>query len=183
MSIVAIVASPRKSGNSSTIVQAMKKGAKENGKDVKIYCLNSLSNAKGCQACMACKAKVGCVTKDDHAEILSAMREAEGIILSTPTYFGEADGRFRLLQDRFYSFIGPNFVPNIDPGKKLAVVVSCGGGADGARALADKIEGSMVNFFKCEPVGKIVFTGGNAPDEASKNQAILDEAVAIGKKF
>ncbi|MCL1979227.1 MAG: flavodoxin family protein [Methanomassiliicoccaceae archaeon] len=183
MSIVAIIASPRKNGNTDTIVGAMAEGAKKNGKDVKMYYLNSLSNAKGCQACMGCKKSGACVLKDDHAEILKAIRDAEGIIVSTPTYFGEACGQFRLLQDRFYSFLGPDFVPNIAPGKKCAVVVSCGGGEAGARAMADKIEGALAGMLKFVPVGKIVFTGANPPDTAAKNAAVLEEAEAIGKKF
>ncbi|MCL1811711.1 MAG: flavodoxin family protein [Methanomassiliicoccaceae archaeon] len=183
MSIVAIIASPRKKGNTSTIVQAMIEGAKENGKEVKEYYLNTLSNAKGCQACMGCKTAGACVLKDDHAEILKAIRDAEGVILSTPTYFGEANGQFRLLQDRFYSFLGPDFVPNIAAGKKLAIVVSCGGGADGARAMADKIEGAAAGMLKFVPVGKIVLVGANPPDTASKDAAVLAEAKAIGKKF
>ncbi|MCL2148905.1 MAG: flavodoxin family protein [Methanomassiliicoccaceae archaeon] len=183
MTIVAVIASPRKKGNTSTIVEAMVEAAKENGKDVKTYHLNSLSNAKGCQACMGCKASGACVVKDDHAEILNEIRNAEGLILSTPTYFGEANGQFRLLQDRFYSFMGQDFAPNIGPGKKLAVVVSCGGGAEGARAMADKVEGTMAGAFKFVPVGKIVLTGAGAPDTASKDAAVLEEARAIGKKL
>ena len=183
MSIVAIIASPRKNGNTNTIVEAIIKEVKDNGKEVKTYHLNTLSNAKGCQACMACKKSGSCVQKDDHAEILNAIRDAEGLVLSTPNYFGEANGQFRLLQDRFYSFINADFSSNVAPGKKLAVVVSCGGGAEGAKVLADKIEGTMVKYFKFEPIGKIVFTGANAPDTASKNDAVLEEAKAIGKKL
>jgi multimeric flavodoxin WrbA len=183
MSIVAIISSPRKKGNTSTIVQAMAEGAKENGKDVKVYYLNSLSDTKGCQACMACKSSVGCAVKDDHAEILKAIRDAEGVIMSTPTYFGEACGQFRLLQDRFYSFIGGDFASNLPPGKKLAIVVSCGSGVDSAKAMADKIEGVMTGRFKFESVGKIFLTNANPPDTASKNSAVLAEAKAIGKKL
>jgi multimeric flavodoxin WrbA len=182
MSIVAIVSSPRKKGNTSTVVEAMAAGAKSNGKDVKIYHLNTLSNVKGCQACMACKRSVGCTIKDDQAEILKAIREAEGIILSTPLYFGESCGQFRLLHDRFYSFIGADSKANIAPGKKLAVVVSCGGGVDAAKAVAEKIEKSSVSYFKCEPVGRII-VAGNDPDTASKDDAMLEEARAIGKKL
>jgi len=182
MAIVAIIASPRK-GNSNAIAEAMAEAAKTNGKEVKFYYLNKLSNAKGCQACNACKAKVGCVTKDDNGEILKAIRDAEGLILTTPCYFGEANGQFRLLQDRFYSFLEANFASNIAPGKKLAVVVSCGGGVDAAKALADKIEGSMVKYFQFESVGKMVFTGGHPPDAASKDSKVMDEAKAIGKKL
>ena len=180
--IVAIVASPRKNGNSDTIVGAMVESAKNNGKEVKVYHLNTLTNAKGCQACMACKKQVGCIQKDDNAQILKDIREAEGIILSTPTYFGEAIGQFRLLQDRFYSFLDGTMKSNLAPGKKVAVVVSCGGGVPAANAIAEKLEKGMVNYFQCVPVGKII-SAGNAPDEASKNKALLEEAAAIGKKL
>lgn len=183
MSIVAIIASPRKNGNTSTIVQAMIEGAKENGKDVKEFYLNSFSNAKGCQACMACKSSVGCAVKDDEATVLQAIRDAEGVIISTPCYFGEANGQFRLLQDRFYSFIGPDFKPNLAPGKKLATVISCGINAEGANVLAGKVEGVMTGMLGFESVGKIVFTGANPPDVASKDANVLAEAKAIGKKF
>ena len=183
MSIVAIIASPRKSGNSSTIVNAMIEGVKSNGKDVKTYYLNSLTNAKGCQACMGCKSAGKCVQKDDHAEILNAIREAEGLILSTPYYFGEANGQYRLFQDRFYSFLNGDMSSNLPPGKKIAIVVTCGSGADGAKAIADKQEGIMVNYFKFVSVGKIVLPAAGPPDVASKNSAVLEEAKAIGKKF
>jgi len=184
MSIVAIIASPRKKGNTNTIVEAMVEGAKKNGKDVKVYHLNTLSNAKGCQACMGCKKAGKCIVEDDHAEILAAVRDAEGLIVSTPVYFGEACGQFRLLQDRFYGFLGPNFVPNIAPGKKCAVVVACGGGEAGAKALADKIEGTLAGMLKFVPVGKIVYADKNDPENAAaKNSAVLEEAKAIGKKF
>ncbi len=182
MSIVAIVASPRKKGNTNKIIEAMAEGAKKNGKDVKIYHLNALTNAKGCQACMACKTSVGCAVKDDNGEILKAIRDCEGLILSTPNYFGEASGQFRLLQDRFYSFIGADFVPNIEP-KKLVVVVSCGGPAAGGDALADKIEGSMVKYFKFEPIARMVIPNATPIDTVANDPEILEKAAAIGKKF
>jgi multimeric flavodoxin WrbA len=183
MTIIAIIASPRKNGNGNTIVEAMADAAIKNGKDVKKYYLNSFSDAKGCQACMVCKATGMCGIKDDHAEILEAIRKAEGVILATPYYFGEANGQFRLLQDRFYSFLGKDMSANIAPGKKVAVVVTCGSGADGAKALAAKIEGVMVNYFKFESVGRLVFAGAGPPDIAAGNDAILAEAGTIGKKF
>jgi Multimeric flavodoxin WrbA len=173
MSIVAIISSPRKGANSEAIVKAIAEGAK--GKDVKMFYLNGLTNAKGCQACMACKKSVGCVVKDDNGEILKAIRDAEGVIISSPCYFGEVTGQFKLLQDRFYSFVGPDFTSNIAPGKKLATVITHGGGVDEAKALADKLEGIMTGFLKCEAVGKIV-----SPD---CNEDTLEKAKAIGAKF
>ena len=52
--IVGIVASPRKGGNTDTIVQAVLDGAKEAGAHTVKYYLNDLKYV-GCQACMYCR--------------------------------------------------------------------------------------------------------------------------------
>ncbi|MDR3205674.1 MAG: flavodoxin family protein [Candidatus Methanoplasma sp.] len=182
MTIVAIVASPRIGANSDTVVKAIAKGAEKNGKTVKFYYLNTLKNVKGCQACECCKRKGICVIPDDQTEILEAIKSSEGVILSTPLYFGAANAQFRLLQDRFYSFMGPDFKPFITPGKKLAVVVAYGGGKEAAEALAAGIEGSMKGAFGFSPVGSVV-VGGGSQDAAANNADILAKAEKIGGKF
>ena len=177
------MSSPRKGANSETIVRSVIEGAKANGKDVKEFYLNGMMNAKGCQACMACKKGAGCVVKDDNAEVLKAIRDSEGVILSTPCYFGEANGQFRLLQDRFFSFLNGDFSANIAPGKKLVTIVTCGGGLEGATALADKLEGGLAGMMGFTPIGKIVTPGCNPPDTAGKDSDVLAKAKDIGKKF
>ena len=183
MTIVAIISSPRKGGNSDTIVKSVIDGAKANGKDVKEFRLNGMSNAKGCQACMACKKSVGCVTRDDFAEILEAIRNAEGLIVSSPCYFGDMDGRMKLLWDRFFSFLNGDFSSNVESGKKLVTVVTCGGGLDDANKMADKMEGTLAGMVGFSPIGKIVLPGGNAPNAAASNTDVLTEAKNIGGKF
>jgi multimeric flavodoxin WrbA len=183
MSIVAIVSSPKDGGNSDTIVQSVIEGAKENGKDVKVYHLNHLKRAKGCQDCLSCKSTGKCVLKDDQAEILDAIRDSEGIVLSTPLYFGESCAQLRLLMDRFYGYLGADFKPNIAAGKKVVTIVTYGGGTDSANALAAKIEGTLVGMLKFQPIGKIVFSDGHSKDAAAKDVKVLAEAKAIGKKF
>jgi len=182
MAIVAIKSSPRKSGNSEALVNAMIEGARANGKEVIEFRLNGMGNAKGCQACMACKRSVGCITKDDNGKILEAIRDSEGVILSSPCYFGEVNGQFKLLEDRFYSFINADFSPNIAPGKKVAVVVTCGGGYDGAKAMADKLEGTMSGMLGFVPVGKIV-AAFSPTESAADNANLIAEAKAIGNKL
>ena len=49
--------------------------------------------------------------------------------------------------------------------------------------LADKIEGVMTGFFKCQSVGKIAFATGNNKAFAAGNADIMAQAEAIGKKF
>lgn len=180
-SIVAIISSPRKGGNTDTIVSAMADAAAANGKDVKKYYLNPLTNKKGCQGCNACKKTGKCVTKDDLTPILEDIKAADGIIVSSPVYFGEACGQYRLLEDRYFGFLDGSFKPSFVPGKKVAVVTSCG--TAGADELVQKMTNVFVNFFGAESVGTIAFKGGNPPDAAKNDKKIMAMAEEIGKKF
>ncbi|MBQ7701218.1 MAG: flavodoxin family protein, partial [Candidatus Methanomethylophilaceae archaeon] len=80
--IVAIVSSPRKNANTDFLVNTAANAAKENGNDVEIFYLNTMTNKKGCQGCDACKKNGGsCITKDDLTPVLDAIRDADGVIL------------------------------------------------------------------------------------------------------
>lgn len=182
MSIVAIVSSPRKNANTDFLVNAVAEGAKENGKDVQTFYLNTLKDKKGCQGCDACKKNGGtCVTKDDLTPVLDAIRDAEGIVLSSPVYFGEACGQYRMLEDRLYGFLKADFSVSFEAGKKVAVITAAG--SAGADALADKIEGIMKNYFKCEPIGKIAVVTHNDRKFSENDADLVAQAKALGKKF
>ena len=181
MSIVAIISSPEKNGNTEAVVNRIAESAKANGQEIQVFHLNTMTNKKGCQACFGCKAKGRCVQKDDLTPVLDAIREADGIILSTPVYFGEACGQYRLLEDRFFGFLDGSFALNMPAGKKVAIVVAAG--TAGADTLANKIEGVMANFFKCQCVGKITFNTANNKSFAAGNSDVMAQADAIGKKF
>lgn len=178
---VVILGSPR-NGNSDAIANAMAAEAKAKGNTVKTFKLNDLKNAKGCQSCYGCKAKGRCVVKDDIGDVLDAIRDADSLVLATPTYFGYSTAQYRMLEDRFFSFIDGKFVPNIPAGKKVAVIETCGGGLDGAKANADRIVGQWEGMFKAKIVGVIV--KGYGPDKsAADDKEVIAEAKEIGKKL
>lgn len=182
MAIVAITSSPQKNANTEFVVKTIAKSAEENGKEVVYFDINSMANRKGCQACDACKKNGGkCITKDDLTPLIDAVKDSEGVIISSPVYFGEACGQYRLFEDRLYRFFGVAPEDSIAPGKKVAVVTAAGGG--GADELADKMCGHLVSFFKFEPVGKIAMVTGNDRKYAEKNEEVIAQAKAIGKKF
>lgn len=180
--IAAIVSSPQKNANTDTLVNAAVKAAKDNGNDVEIFYLNTMTDKKGCQGCDGCKRNgAGCVIKDDLTPVLDAIRSADGVILSSPVYFGEACGQYRMLEDRFYGYLKADFSLNLDAGKKLAVITAAG--TAGADALADKIEGTMKNFFRFEPVGKLAVITGNDRKFAGNDADSMAKAAELGKKF
>jgi len=179
--IVAVVSSPRKDANSETILKSMIAAAEGKGHGVKVFNVAAMKDRRGCIACMGCKKAGKCVLKDEITPVLDAIREADGVMLSTAVYFGQPTGQYRLLEDRFFSFIDATFTPNIAPGKKLAVVVTAG--SAGSDDIAAQIVGRMVNFFKFEPVGTVTYNDGNPPNNAKQNPELLKKAAEIGSKF
>lgn len=94
--IIAINASPRSGWNTSKLVEAAAKGAKEAGATVEIMDLYKLEPSQGCISCFGCKLPKTfghCVTQDGLSEVLEKIRKADGLILGSPNFLGNFDGR------------------------------------------------------------------------------------------
>ena len=181
MSVIAIVSSPEMGGNTDMMVKAAAEGAKANGKDVKVYYINKLKNARGCQACYGCKAKgQGCVVKDDIKEILDDIMASDGVILSVPVYFGQPSAQYRIFEDRLFGYLKADF-SSICPSKKMAVFTAAG--TAGADELADQIEKRMQSFFKFESVGQLAVITKNDKKYVENNADVQAQCRAIGAKF
>lgn len=97
--VLIISASPRRGGNSDTLCDQFMAGAKEAGNVVeKVFLRDKKINY--CTACYACKNDGTCVQKDDAAQVLDKMREADVILMATPVYFYTMNGQMKTLIDR-----------------------------------------------------------------------------------
>ena len=103
--IYAVNGSPRKSGNTAQLLQKALEGAASAGAEVKLIQLADL-DFSGCRSCFACKKlenpAPGCVLKDDLAEILKELLQADGIIMGSPIYFGAESGLCRNFLERLF---------------------------------------------------------------------------------
>ncbi len=180
--VVAIISSPRKSGNCVAIVERMAEAAKAAGNEVEVFNVNSL-DFKGCQACMGCKkAGQGCIRKDGLTPALEAIKSCDGLILATPDYFGQATGQYRSFEDRMYGFIGGDFSCSLKPGIKFVPVVTSGSGA-GADDIEATIKRVMGNYFKMECIGSINYAEAVGKGPAKDNAEVMAKAEDLGKKF
>jgi len=131
MKVVCINGSPRKNGNSATLIQEIMHIAENTNAIVESYTLNQLSY-KGCQACMNCKGKADlCIVKDDLTEVLSAISTCDLLVLASPVYFGDVTAQMKALIDRTYSYLVPNFMQKDKPsrlasGKSLIFMLAQG---------------------------------------------------------
>ena len=97
--VLILSGSPRRNGNSDILCDEFKKGAEASGNEVeKIFIRDT--NINHCTGCYACSKGGKCVQKDDMAEVLQKMIDADVIVMSTPVYFYTMDGQMKTLIDR-----------------------------------------------------------------------------------
>ncbi|QGY39219.1 flavodoxin family protein [Pseudodesulfovibrio cashew] len=105
MKILAFNGSPRRGKwNTATMLENALEGARSAGAETELINLYKL-DFKGCSSCFACKRKdrkeTGvCVLRDDLQPVLEQVREADGLLLGTPVYYGAETSTMRAFMER-----------------------------------------------------------------------------------
>lgn len=97
--VLILSASPRKHGNSDLLCNRFAEGAQQSGHSTEKVFLAE-KNIGYCRGCGVCNSTHKCVQKDDMAEILDKMVNADVIVLATPVYFYSMDGQMKTFIDR-----------------------------------------------------------------------------------
>ena len=98
--VLILSGSPRKGGNSDLLCDEFMRGAIESGNEVEKIRVAE-KKIGFCSACYYCRDHGGvCVKKDDMAEILQKMIDADVIVLSSPVYFYSIDAQLKAVIDR-----------------------------------------------------------------------------------
>jgi multimeric flavodoxin WrbA len=100
--ILGISCSPRKGGNTETLVAEALAGARSDGAEVELFSVAG-KDINGCDGCQACLKTGQCHIDDDVQEVLKGMLEADGIIFGTPIYFYGMTAQAKAIMDRTYS--------------------------------------------------------------------------------
>lgn len=101
MKIVAFNGSPRRNGNTVTLIHEMFRIFEAKGIETEMIQLGN-KPVHGCTACAVCKEKQDgkCYIKNDHLNhCIGKMIEADGIILGSPVYFADVTPEMKALID------------------------------------------------------------------------------------
>lgn len=104
MKIIAINGSPRKNGNTATLLKNALEGAAKQGAETEMISLYDL-NFKGCISCFACKLKGGksygkCAYRDEASQVFEKIFEADALLLGSPLYFESVTGEMSSFLER-----------------------------------------------------------------------------------
>ena len=171
MNILILSGSPRKGGNTESLVEAFAKGAAEHH-HVEIVSVRDykVSPCLGCNACF--KTNGICAQKDDMAVIYEKMSQADMLVIASPVYFYSISAQLKTVIDRFHNPIRDSF--HI---KKMALLLV------GAASLPELFDAILMEynlclkFFKLEDAGKILVRGvkdkGDIKHTDAQNEAYL----------
>jgi multimeric flavodoxin WrbA len=183
MEVVGFVGSPRKEGNTATLVNEVLKGSKETGADTKLYYLNEM-NIRGCQGCRACKKLDGaCIQQDDMTPLYATIKAADAFVIGTPVYFQHITAQTKTFTDRLYPFLNLDFTHKLGKGKRTVMVYTQGNPAPEAFQSSFDLNKRALAIVGFNIAETIVATGTRNPDDVLSNREIMDRAYRAGKSL
>jgi len=187
MEILAFNGSPRKGGNTSTIIREILEGAKSAGATTTEVPLHHI-DMKGCMGCLSCRKTPGiCKQKDGLSPFLEAMKTCDGIVIGSPIYMYRITGQMKQFVDRCYSLYTDRDDGGYDcvlpPGKTFALVISQGAPDPEQYKKSVRWLAGMTGFgFGMKEVGRIIHSGSHE-NPAKDTKDLLKEANEIGQRL
>ena len=103
LKVLLLNGSPRMNGNITLALKEMEQVFAENGVEFETIRLGN-KVIRGCVACDSCRKTGRCVFDDEVNVIAEKFREADGLVIASPVYYGSANGTLMsALQRLFYS--------------------------------------------------------------------------------
>ncbi len=188
MHILGINGSPRKKGNTSTLLRAILEGSREAGAETTEARLHYL-DMKGCMGCLSCRDKKPgfCAQKDDLSPHLEAVKSCDGLVVACPIYMYRISGQMKLFVDRCYSLYVSKpeggYDSAVSPGKTYALVISQGAAdPDTYYRSVRWLAGMTGSGLGLNEVGRIIHTD-SAAQPAKDDATLLQEAHDLGRRL
>ena len=188
LKVLMLNGSPRKNGNIALAFQEMEQVFRDSGVEVDSILIGR-ENVRGCIACETCRKNGKCVFDDIVNDLAVRFREADGLVVGSPVYYGSANGTLMsALQRLFYS---TSFDKSLKVG---ASVVSAR--RSGCTATFDELNKFFTlcsmpvatsqywnNIYGWEPgEGKVDEEGRQVMRTLARNMVFLMNSIALGKK-
>ena len=188
MKVLGIFGSPRRGGNTETLLEEALKGAEKEGAHVERLYLGDVTITP-CKECHGCDDTGKCIVLDDMGKIYPKLLEADVVILASPIFFYGVTAWAKALIDRSQALWARKYLLK-DPslgreGKKRKGFFISVGATKGPRVFDGAI--LTVKYFfdvlNAEYAGELVFRGVEAKGDILKYPEALQQALEAGRKL
>ena len=184
--ILAIYGSPRRRGNTATLLKHAVQGAVDTGAHVNEIVLRDLKMSP-CLEIYACKKEGRCAIKDDFQQVVDQILSAKGLILASPIFFYTVSAHTKILMDRCQSlWVKKYWIDKVPFGqwepKRKGLFISVG--ATKGKKLFNGVLLTVKYFFDVldmELFRSLLYRGLEFEDDVLKYPEYLEEAYEAGK--
>lgn len=186
--ILAISGSPRRKGNSASLLDRAVQGALDGGAKVEKIVLRDLKMSP-CLEIYGCKETGRCVIKDDFQKVYDQLLACRGLILASPIFFYTVSAHVKILMDRCQSlWVKKYWIDEIPFGKwepkRKGLFISVG--ATRGKRLFDGTLLTIKYFFDpldMELWKSLLYRGLDFEGDVLKHQEYLQEAYRAGHEL
>lgn len=182
-SIIVVLGSPRRDGNSAALAEQVVAGATAGGARVESFRLHDMDIAP-CTACDLCvdETATDCVIDDQMTALYPKLRLADALVIASPIYWFTVSAQTKLFMDRCYALDGPE--GNDLRGKQIGIVLTyedtdpfTSGAVNALRTFQD-----CFRYIGADIVGMVYGTAGEA-GEIRKDKGVMRKAFELGQKL
>ncbi|MDT8366432.1 MAG: flavodoxin family protein [bacterium] len=182
-SVLVLMGSPRKSGNSAVLCEHLATGALDAGAHVETLYINGMdiNPCTGCNECQGEDAN-GCVIDDAMQEIYEKLKKADSIVFSSPIYWFTVTAQLKMVIDRIYAIEGGD--KNILRGKNFGILLVyadsdpfTSGAVNALRMFQD------ISAYLGTTIVDMVYGSAYEAGEIAGNPELLKQAHELGEKL
>ena len=186
--ILAISGSPRRKGNTATLLDRAVQGAVDAGARVEKIVLRDLKMSP-CLEIYGCKETGRCIIQDDFQQVYDQLLACRGLILASPIFFYTVSAHVKILMDRCQSlWVKKYWIDKIPFGKwepiRKGLFISVG--ATKGKKLFDGTLLTINYFFDTldmELWKSLLYRGLDFDGDVLKHPEYLQEAYRTGREF
>jgi multimeric flavodoxin WrbA len=184
--ILAIYGSPRRNGNTATLLDAAVEGARDAGAEIEKIVLRDLKISP-CLEIYGCKKTGECSIRDDFQGLRDKFLSAQGVMLASPILFYAVSAHTKALMERFQSlWVKKHWIENVPLGKpaytRKGLFISVG--ATRGEKLFDGAILSVKYFFDVLDISlfkTLAYRGIDFEGDIDKHPEYIRDAYDAGK--
>ena len=191
MKILTILGSPKKRGNTATVLALFEEMISNQHEVERINISNkAIKGCLGCDSCQKIDDQPGCVQKDDFMEIFDKIMTVDLIVYASPVYVWDFSAQLKALIDRHYCLVkwkNRDITKYLLEGKHTALLSTCGGSGEKNADLIIEIFSREMNYLHCQMVGQYIVPFCTIPAElgekARKTAHLMHEDIMSSFKI
>lgn len=184
--ILAVYGSPRRRGNTATLLNAAVEGARDAGARVEPIVLRDLKISP-CLEIYGCKKSGECAIRDDFQAVRDQFLSAQGVMLASPILFYAVSAHTKALMERFQSlWVKKHWIDSVPLGKpaytRKGLFITAG--ATQGKKLFDGAILSVKYFFDVLDISlfqTLAYRGIDFEGDIEKHPEYIREAYDAGK--